>query len=78
MHDVETAIGSKVDVTIPRSPLATASVNQGIPLLQSQGRDPMTKQLRALVERFAPTGAPTSRWRTRAKHRRNDDGSTTS
>lgn len=78
VHDVETAIGSKVDVTIPRSPLATASVNQGIPLLQSQGRDPMTKQLRALVERFAPTGAPTSRWRTRAKHRRNDDGSTTS
>ena len=59
--DVEATIGTGVDVMLPRSKAAPASVNLGVPLLQSGVRDPMTKQLRVLVDRLtggAPTGAP--------------------
>jgi pilus assembly protein CpaE len=52
--DVEATIGTSVDVMLPRSKATPASVNQGVPLLQSGGRDPMTKELRRLVGRFAP------------------------
>jgi len=71
--DIEKAIGAKVDLTLPRSKAVTASVNQGIPLLQANTRDPMTKQLRRLVERFAPQASNLGRWRRRGKHRRDEE-----
>lgn len=52
--DVEATIGTGVDMVLPRTRGTAASVNQGVPLLQSQSRDPMTKQLRKLVDRFTP------------------------
>jgi pilus assembly protein CpaE len=59
--DMEATIGTTIDVKLPRSKAATASVNLGVPLLQSGTRDPMTKQLRKLVNHFvmaAPDLAP--------------------
>ncbi|GAA1431990.1 response regulator [Microlunatus lacustris] len=56
--DVEATIGASVDVLLPRSKAAPTSVNLGVPLLQSGGRDPMTKQLRALVQRLVDDGSP--------------------
>jgi pilus assembly protein CpaE len=50
--DIEVTIGAPVDLVLPRSKAAPASVNLGVPLLQSGTRDPMTKQLRALVEHY--------------------------
>ncbi|SDD87557.1 AAA family ATPase [Auraticoccus monumenti] len=50
--DVEFTIGTGVDVQLPRSKAVPDSVDQGVPLLQSGRRDPMTKQLSALVDRF--------------------------
>lgn len=47
--DIEATIKTSVDLQLPRSKAATDSVNQGVPLLQSGVRDPLTKQLRALV-----------------------------
>ena len=35
VRDVETTIGTGVDVVLPRSPAVPASTNQGVPLLQS-------------------------------------------
>jgi pilus assembly protein CpaE len=69
VRDVETTIGAGVDVVLPRSKSVPASTNQGVPLLQSGGRrDPMAKELRRLVARFAAT--PLMRPSTyRAKHR---------
>ncbi|MBB1024488.1 MULTISPECIES: AAA family ATPase [unclassified Dietzia] len=60
--DVEATIGASVDMMIPRSKGAVASVNQGIPLLQSDKRDPVTTHLRKLVGRFtsSPARAPRS------------------
>jgi len=51
--DVEHTIGTRVDLVLPRSKAAPGSTNQGIPLLQSGVKDPMTSQLRQLVGRFA-------------------------
>jgi pilus assembly protein CpaE len=56
--DVEATIGTAVDVRLPRSKAVPTSVNQGLPLLQSGGRDPMTKQLRGLVSRLTPEPLP--------------------
>jgi pilus assembly protein CpaE len=50
--DVEATIGTPVDVLLPRSKAVPASVNLGVPLLQSGTRDPMTRQLRTLVGRL--------------------------
>jgi pilus assembly protein CpaE len=55
LADAEATIGSAVDISLPRSKAILRSVNQGVPLLQSGGRDPMAKALRRLVDRFAPT-----------------------
>lgn len=56
--DVEATIGIGIDLRLPRSKAIPPSVNQGLPLLQSGGRDPMTKQLRGLVNRLAPGTLP--------------------
>jgi pilus assembly protein CpaE len=48
--DVEASIGRKVDFQVPQSNSVPISVNQGIPLLQAGSRDPVAKQLKALVE----------------------------
>ncbi|MFN3338271.1 MAG: CpaE family protein [Dietzia sp.] len=53
--DVEATIGAAVDMMIPRSKGTMASVNQGIPLLQNDRRDPVATQLRRLVDRFTPS-----------------------
>ena len=68
VRDVETAIGTGVDVVVPRSPAVPASTNQGVPILAGGRRDPAAKELRRLVARFAAT--PIVRpGRYRAKHR---------
>ncbi|MGY1813066.1 AAA family ATPase [Blastococcus sp. SYSU D00820] len=68
VRDVETAIGIGIDVVLPRSSAVPASTNAGVPLLQAGTRDPMAKELRRLVARFAAT--PIVRpGRYRAKHR---------
>jgi pilus assembly protein CpaE len=68
VRDVETAIGTGIDVVLPRSSAVPASTNQGVPILDTGARDPFVKELRRLVSRFAAT--PIVRpSRYRAKHR---------
>lgn len=59
--DVEATLGAAVDFRIPRSKAIVASTNQGVPLLQNPGRDKSAKQLRQLVDRFAPPPPPAPR-----------------
>jgi pilus assembly protein CpaE len=70
VRDVETTIGTGVDVVLPRAATVPPSTNQGVPLLQSGGRrrDPMVKELKRLVARFAATPLMKA-GRYRAKHR---------
>ncbi len=51
--DVEATIRSQVDFTFPHSKAVTASMNAGVPLLQQKPRDPVAKELRKLVGRYA-------------------------
>jgi pilus assembly protein CpaE len=68
VRDVETAIGTGVDVVLPRSAAVPASTNQGVPILASGRRDPVVKkELTRLVARFAAT--PLKAPRGRARHR---------
>lgn len=51
--DVEATINAKVDIALPSATIVPVSVNQGVPLLQTRGKDPLTRQLAALVDRVA-------------------------
>lgn len=63
VEDVEATLGARVDVALPGSSAVLESVNQGVPLLQGPGRDPLRQQLRQLVDRFAPASEPVGkRW----------------
>lgn len=61
IDDVEATLGTAVNFQIARSRAIVASTNQGIPLLQNPVRDRATKQLRQLVDRFAPPPPPAPR-----------------
>jgi pilus assembly protein CpaE len=52
--DIEATLSSAVDLTLPRSKVGLIATNQGIPLLESGVRDPLTKELRRLLDRVAP------------------------
>ena len=67
VQDLESTIGAPVDVSIPRSRAVALSTNRGIPVLQESAKDPATKGLNQLVERFTPAWRATSQ---RKLHRR--------
>jgi pilus assembly protein CpaE len=50
--DVASTIGTVVDHELPVSPVVLPSLNQGIPLLQKSGKDPMVKKLEKIVTQF--------------------------
>lgn len=58
--DVEATIKAKVDSVLPSNNLVPISVNQGIPLLQSRGKDKITRELDQVVARLIgrPEQAP--------------------
>jgi pilus assembly protein CpaE len=68
VRDVETAIGTGVDVVVPRSAAVPVSTNQGVPIVAGGRKDPAAKELRRLVARFAATPI-VKPGRYRAKHR---------
>ena len=68
VRDVEIAIGTGVDVVLPRSSSVPPSTNRGVPLIEDgHRRDPMVKELNRLVSRFAAT--PLREPGRRARHR---------
>jgi pilus assembly protein CpaE len=52
VQDIEATLAAPVDVSIPRSKAITLATNRGVPLLQDKVRDPATKSLNDLVQRF--------------------------
>jgi pilus assembly protein CpaE len=59
--DVEASVQAKVDHVLPSSKMVPISVNQGIPLLQSQVKDPVAREIGALVARITGQPATTKR-----------------
>ena len=58
IDDVEATIRAKVDLVLPQSKVVPLSTNQGVPLVQGNGRDPVTRQLRALIPALGFGGEP--------------------
>ena len=58
--DIEATVGMTVDVAIPSSRAVPLSMNQGLPVIDSEPRAPVSKQLQGLVHRFAPQPATRS------------------
>jgi pilus assembly protein CpaE len=58
MKDIETTLGSPLDLVLPRSSAVPMSTNTGVPLLQTGGRDAVAKGLQTLLGRFLPQAAP--------------------
>lgn len=56
--DVEATIGTRVDVAVPLSTAVPLSVNQGIPLVQTGGRDTATKALMSVLDLVDPSARP--------------------
>ncbi len=70
LADVQTTLGTPVDVVLPRAMAVPMSTNEGVPLLERQRgrREPATKAMRSLLERFVPpTVVPKSGFWTRQK-----------
>lgn len=65
VRDVEKTIERKVDVVLPRDKKVTVSTNQGVPLLVSRPKDKVSRQLRELTTRFAPTAIKQGGWNPR-------------
>ena len=65
VKDVEATIGRPVDFVLPRSKKFTISTNQGVPLIEAGGRDRISKDLRAVVARFAPLSSAQGGWNGR-------------
>ena len=55
--DIEATVGMPVDVSVPSSRVVPLSMNQGSPVVESEPRSPVAKQLTTLVNRFAPEPA---------------------
>lgn len=60
MADVTTTIGAPLDVVLPRSTAVPLSTNTGIPLLESEARDAVTRGLQTLLGRLLPVQADTA------------------
>lgn len=56
--DVELAIGRPVDFVLPPAKSVPLSTNHGVPLLQNDQKDPVTKQLSRLVAQYVDPAVP--------------------
>jgi pilus assembly protein CpaE len=77
LGDIEDAIGMKCELTLPSSRSVPLSMNVGSPVIETDPRSPVARQLQRLVERFtehgpdtvgadpapAPAAATPGRWR---------------
>jgi len=52
VRDVEAVLGMAVDLAIPSSRTVPLAVNHGVPLIESDPRGPVTRQLEAFAARF--------------------------
>jgi pilus assembly protein CpaE len=53
MKDVEATVGLQVDIALPSSRAVPLSTNQGTPLVESEPRSQVARQLMTLIARFA-------------------------
>lgn len=67
VKDVEATVGAPVDIVLPPSKTVLVSTNHGVPLLQNDTRNPVSKELHKLVARFVPAPVVAARGRAAAQ-----------
>lgn len=67
IHDVEAIIGMRVDVAVPSTRAVPLSLNQGSPVVESDPRSAVARQLTGLVGRFTEAPVEDSGRRRRRK-----------
>ena len=56
-EDIQATVGLPIDVQVPSSRAVPLSMNQGSPIVLSDPRNPVSRNLGTLIDRFAPTPA---------------------
>lgn len=69
LNDVNETLGVPVETSIPVSKAAPASINTGVPLMQTRARDPLVKAMAPLASSLLPAGVDLDR-RGRLRERR--------
>ena len=54
IQDVETTVGMRVDAKVPSSRMMPRSMNEGVPIIESAPRAPVSRALYDIVDIFAP------------------------
>lgn len=70
LRDVEATIGQVVDVALPSTRLIPLSLNQGSPVVESEPRSPVARQLTGLAQRFVEQPAEVLAPRRRSRRAR--------
>jgi pilus assembly protein CpaE len=52
--DIEASLQVPLDVVLPSSRAVPLALNQGLPVIHTEPRSPVSRQLRTLIDRFAP------------------------
>ena len=56
--DIEASLQVRLDVVLPSTRSVPVAVNQGLPVIHTEPRAPVSRQLRVLIDRFAPAVRP--------------------
>lgn len=70
LRDVEATVGQVVDVALPSTRLIPLSLNQGSPVVESEPRSPVARQLTGLAQRFLEQPAEPQAPRRRSRRAR--------
>jgi len=61
-HDIEAAVGLPIDVSVPSSRAVPLSMNQGEPVIITDPKSGVARQMQLLVGRFAEVQTGKPRW----------------
>lgn len=65
--DIEASLQVTLDVVLPSTRSVPVAVNQGLPVIHTEPRAPVSRQMRVLIDRFAPAARPTTSAPTSSK-----------
>lgn len=65
--DIEASLQVTLDVVLPSTRSVPVAVNQGLPVIHTEPRAPVSRQMRVLIDRFAPAARPAASAPTSSK-----------
>lgn len=65
--DIEASLQVTLDVVLPSTRSIPLAINQGLPVIHTEPRSPVARQLRTLIDRFAPASRPAPAGQSQSK-----------